>query len=166
VAAAPGAAARARTCKDLLRRLRTALGKERSGVTLLLATDRRMRVLNRLHRGKDTTTDVLSFPSGGPLEPGVDHLGEIAVSLGQAGRQARRARWPLGCELALLLTHGFLHLLGYDHETDDGTMRRLEARLLERVARVRLERRSLPWGDEPAPVARTRRGARSRRHDD
>ena len=106
-----------------------------------------MRTLNRRHRGKDRTTDVLSFPAGGDLEPGVAHLGEIAVSLPQAVRQARQARWPLRSELALLLTHGFLHLLGYDHEADDGEMRRLEERLLAQVARVTLQARAVPWGD-------------------
>lgn len=163
MAAAPRAAARAGACRDLLLRLRAALAVEGAGVTVLLATDRRMRDLNRRHRGRDGTTDVLSFPSGGSLEPGVDHLGEIAISLSQAGRQARRAGWSLGSELALLLTHGFLHLLGFDHETDDGTMRRLEARLLKRVARVRLEARALPWGEDPIPPIRPRRPATARR---
>jgi len=122
-----------------------------------------MRALNRRHRGQDRTTDVLSFPAAGTLEPGVAHLGEIAISLGQAGRQARLAGWPLRSELALLLTHGFLHLLGYDHETDDGTMRRLEARLLQRVAGVRLSRRALPWGVDPPRRPRASRKARMRR---
>jgi probable rRNA maturation factor len=110
-----------------------------------------MRRLNRRHRGEDRTTDVLSFPAGGTLEPGAAHLGDIAISLSRAARQARRARWPLRSELALLVTHGFLHLLGYDHETDNGTMRRIEARLLRRVAGVSLAGRALPWGAPPVP---------------
>jgi probable rRNA maturation factor len=123
-----------------------------------------VRELNRRHRRRDRSTDVLSFPSGGELEPGVPHLGEIAVSLPQAVRQARRARWPLRSELALLLTHGFLHLLGYDHEADHGEMRRLEERLLGEVAGVKLATRALPWGDPakhpspPRPAARRTRG--------
>jgi ssRNA-specific RNase YbeY (16S rRNA maturation enzyme) len=51
--------------------------------------------------------------------------------------------------MSLLVTHGFLHLLGYDHERDDGEMRRLEERLLTRAGGVSLKRRRLPWGDVP-----------------
>jgi probable rRNA maturation factor len=155
VAGAPGAAAHAGACRDLLLRLRRAL-HQGAGVTLLLATDRALRSLNRRHRGLDRATDVLSFPAAGTLEPGVAHLGEIAVSLGTAARQARRAAWPLDSEIALLVTHGFLHLLGYDHETDDGTMRRLEERLLRRVAGVSLTHRALPWGEGPGRRTRHR----------
>lgn len=136
--------------RRLLLGLRRATRKSDCGVTLLLTGDREIRTLNRRHLGQDRTTDVLSFPAMDSLEPGVAHLGDIAVSLPQARRQARRAGWPIGSELALLVTHGFLHLLGHDHETDDGTMHRLEARLLEKVARVRLDRRRLPWGTVPS----------------
>jgi len=138
--------------RRLLLGLRRATRKSGCGVTLLLAGDREIRTLNRRHLGQDRTTDVLSFPAMDALEPGVEHLGDIAVSLPRARRQARRAGWPIGSELALLVTHGYLHLLGHDHETDDGTMHRLEARLLEQVARVRLDRRRLPWGTAPARV--------------
>ena len=93
---------------------------------------------------------MLSFPAQGDLEPGRPHLGDIAISVSQAARQARRARWRLGDEISLLLTHGFLHLLGYDHETDGGEMRRLEEGLLDRAARVRLARRRVPWGEAGA----------------
>jgi probable rRNA maturation factor len=150
---APGAAAETVRCRRLLGALRRAMRREGAGLELLLADDRTIRRLNRRHRGEDRTTDVLSFPAGGDLEPGAPHIGAIAISLPQAARQARAAGWPRRSELALLLTHGFLHLLGYDHETDDGTMRRLEARLLRRVARVTLDRRRIPWGDAPAPHA-------------
>lgn len=132
--------------RRLLLALRRATRRPGSGVTLLLTSDREIRTLNRRHLGHDRVTDVLSFPSEEPLEPGVPHLGDIAVSLPRARRQARRAGWPLRSEMALLVTHGYLHLLGHDHETDDGTMHRLEARLLRRVAGVRLDLRRLPWG--------------------
>jgi probable rRNA maturation factor len=160
VAGAPGAAAHADACRNLLVRLRGALHQS-AGVTLLLATDRTLRTLNRRHRGLDRATDVLSFPAAGTLEPGVAHLGEIAISLGTAARQARRAGWPLGSEIALLVTHGFLHLLGYDHETDDGTMHRLEERLLRRLGGVSLEHRALPWGDVPGRGTRRRAAKRA-----
>jgi probable rRNA maturation factor len=142
-------------CAALLGRLRRVLRRPRHGVVLLLATDATVRRLNRTHRGLDRVTDVLSFPAEGELEPGRPHLGEIAIAVPQAARQARRAGWPARAEMSLLVVHGFLHLLGYDHETDDGTMRRLEARLLQRTAGVALARRRLPWGEAEAA-----RGAR------
>jgi len=115
-------------------------------VTLRLATDAEVRRLNRAFLGHDRTTDVLSFPHRGELEPGSRHLGDLAVSVPRARRQARRAGWTLEEEMALLVTHGFLHLLGYDHEVDDGTMRRLEERLLAGAGGVSLRRRRAPWG--------------------
>jgi probable rRNA maturation factor len=141
-----GGQSEAAASRRLLTALRTATRRRTSGLTLLLAGDREVRTLNRRFLGHDRATDVLSFPAGGELEPGTPYLGEIAVSLPRARVQARRARWPLRSEMALLLTHGYLHLLGHDHETDGGVMHRLEERLLRRVARVRLERRALPWG--------------------
>lgn len=123
-----------------------------AGVTLLLASDATLRRLNRDFLGRDRTTDVLAFPAEGDLEPGRPHLGEVAISVARAARQARRAGWPLREEIALLVTHGFLHLLAYDHEKDDGTMRRLESALLRRAAHVSIDRRRLPWGQGRATV--------------
>ncbi len=153
-------------CRRVLLRLLKETGHAGSGLTLLLATDAVVRRLNRRFRRKDATTDVLSFPSSGELEPGEPHLGEIAISVPQAARQARRARWAIGSEMALLLTHGFLHLLGYDHEHDDGTMRRLESQLLRSAAGVAIARRRLPWGESQPPSRKARpRGARRPGHD-
>jgi len=153
-------------CRRFLHRLLHDTHRAAAGVTLLLASDATVRRLNRQFLRKDRATDVLSFPSGGDLEPGCEHLGEIAVSVPQAARQARRAGWSLREEAALLITHGFLHLLGYDHETDDGTMRRLEEILLRRSGIV-LARRRLPWGGVAS--AGTRRcpgsGRRRRAHE-
>jgi probable rRNA maturation factor len=136
-------------CSRLLGRLLRATRRARWGVTLLLASDAEVRRLNRVFRGEDRSTDVLSFPARDVLEPGRPHLGDLAVSVPQARRQARRARWTVQEEVALLVTHGYLHLLGYDHEVDDGEMRRLEERLLARAASVSLKRRRLPWGEAP-----------------
>lgn len=83
-----------------------------------------MRSLNRQFRGKDHATDVLSFPSG---ERGF--LGDIVIAAGVAARQAREAGHALTTELRVLALHGLLHLLGYDHEADEGRMARAEARL-------------------------------------
>jgi probable rRNA maturation factor len=93
-------------------------------VTIALVTDQRMRALNRQFRGVDASTDVLSFPAA---EAG--NLGDIAIARGVAGRQAKAAGHSAGAELRVLALHGLLHLAGYDHETDDGEMARVEARL-------------------------------------
>jgi probable rRNA maturation factor len=101
-----------------------------TGFSIVLAGDARVRRLNRDFRGKDASTDVLSFPSGVlELPDGTRPLGEIVISVAQAARQAARAGHSLASELRLLVIHGYLHLLGYDHEVDDGTMMRLQARL-------------------------------------
>lgn len=123
--------------RRFLGRLADEIPAGRAGeVTVLLAGDATMRRLNRVFRGKDATTDVLSFPSGGGARPdGSAPLGEIAISVPQAERQARRARHPLGREIELLALHGYLHLLGYDHEVDGGTMMRLQARLARKLLR-------------------------------
>jgi probable rRNA maturation factor len=96
-------------------------------VTIAIVPDGRIRALNRQYRGKDQTTDVLSFSAG---EPG--QLGDIVIARGVAQRQAGRAGHSLGTELRVLALHGLLHLLGYDHETDEGQMRRVEQRLRRR----------------------------------
>jgi len=87
-----------------------------------------MRGLNREWRGMDRPTDVLSFPSG---EKGF--LGDLVIDLPYAARQARRLGHPVSREVQLLLAHGILHLLGHDHETDDGKMFRLQRRLVRRA---------------------------------
>lgn len=98
-------------------------------VSLVLAGDRLLHRLNRTYRGKDRPTDVLSFPAGG----GEAGLGDVVVSVQTAERNARGLGRTLGQELDVLALHGFLHVLGYDHETDDGTMDRLERRLRRRL---------------------------------
>jgi len=98
-------------------------------VTLVLAGDRLLHRLNREFRGKDRPTDVLSFPGDG----GEGGLGDVAISVETAERNARELGRTLAQELDVLAVHGFLHVLGYDHETDDGTMERLERRLRRRL---------------------------------
>jgi probable rRNA maturation factor len=115
------------------RRLRRVLGRAAralrvSGeVALVLAGDRTLHRLNRDYRGKDEPTDVLSFPGA---EAG---LGDIVISVPTAERNARRLGRTLPQEIDVLALHGFLHVLGYDHETDDGTMDRLEGRLRRQI---------------------------------
>jgi len=98
-------------------------------VALVLTSDAPVRRLNARYRGKDAPTDVLSFPGPG----GEASLGDILISLDTAARNARRLRRTLAQELDVLALHGFLHVLGYDHETDDGTMDRIEGRLRRRL---------------------------------
>jgi len=123
------------------------------GVSVLFTGDAEMRALNKKFRRRDRSTDVLSFPwEGAPGEP---YLGDIAISVPTARRQAARAGWRIGEELEFLLLHAVLHLLGHDHETDTGEMDRIQTRL----ARTLLGR-GIP-GIELAPARRPSRGSRS-----
>jgi probable rRNA maturation factor len=98
--------------------------RARGEMTVAIVPDPRVRTLNRQYRRKDTPTDVLSFPSD---ERG--YLGDVVIAAGVARRQAAEAGHSLQTELRVLALHGLLHLLGYDHERDEGQMRRLERRL-------------------------------------
>ncbi len=101
----------------------------RGELSLVLAGDGLLRRLNRVYRGKDKATDVLSFPGEG----GEAGLGDIVISVPTAAKNARGLGRTLAQELDVLALHGFLHVLGYDHETDDGTMDRIEGRLRKRL---------------------------------
>ena len=100
-------------------------------VDVLLTTDAELKRLNRIFRGKNKPTDVLSFPA--ELLPGlpVEHqrAGDLAVSLETAARQAVQFRHSLDLEIRILLLHGLLHLAGHDHESDSGEMASLERHL-------------------------------------
>lgn len=104
-----------------------------SSATLLLVGDAMMQGLNSKFRGRDYPTDVLSFPVGGDQ----DYLGDIVISVETARRQALRRGSSLPRELRVLGLHGLLHLLGHDHETDDGQMRRIEYRLRRKLGITR-----------------------------
>ena len=121
----------------------TAPARARGSVTIAVVSDARVRALNRDYRKKDQNTDVLSFPAADPPSGGHNHrargaglvepagafLGDVVIAAGVARRQAREAGHSLQTELRILALHGLLHLLGYDHEHDDGRMARLERRL-------------------------------------
>lgn len=96
----------------------------RGTVFIAILPDARVKALNRKYRRTNKTTDVLSFPS--TLAP---FLGDIAISRGIAQKQAKMLGHSLVTELRVLALHGLLHLLGYDHESDNGRMARVEARL-------------------------------------
>jgi probable rRNA maturation factor len=114
---------------------RVAPPRARGGVSVALVSDQRVRALNRTYRRQDYATDVLSFcePSALGFQPSAlspqPFLGEIVIARGVARRQAREARHSERTELRILALHGLLHLLGYDHERDNGRMRRMERRL-------------------------------------
>ncbi len=116
-----------------LRRLAVAalerLGAGPVEVGVLFCDDATIRTLNRHFRAKDAPTDVLSFPAGFAQPEGPIYLGDIAISLETARRQADRAGVDLDVELGILLVHALVHLCGFDHETDGGEMAALEARL-------------------------------------
>ena len=107
-----------------------ALGGLRREVSVYFCGDRRMAGLNRRWRRRNGPTDVLAFPSG---ETDARFLGDIVISVPYARRQARRRGESPSRELDRLLLHGYLHLLGYDHETDNGEMDALEAKLRRRL---------------------------------
>ncbi len=105
--------------------------------------------MNLKHRGKDKTTDVLSFPQfEADIKDIPEHknqmplsLGDIVVNLHQAKRQAIENNTTLYNEIARLLFHGLLHLLGYDHEKNAYQARRMaaaEAKLLEKVIKTKV----------------------------
>ena len=93
------------------------------GFTCLIADDAELRRLNKTFLGKDYATDVLSFP-----EPGGEAMGEIAISAQRAAEQAAEHGHELRQEIEILMLHGVLHLLGMDHEKDEGQMARAETR--------------------------------------
>jgi probable rRNA maturation factor len=113
----------------------TAPARARGEVTVALVSDGRMRALNRSFRGKDSATDVLSFPTASQHDAAgnPNYLGDIVIATGVAQRQAEEAGHSVGTEFRILALHGLLHLLGYDHETDDGQMARVERKLRRRA---------------------------------
>jgi len=114
----------ARQLRPWLIRLLAEVAPAALSLGVRFASDREVRRANRAFRGKDKPTDVLSFPG----EEG-GHLGDILISVPTARRQAAAAGQPVERELRILLLHGVLHCLGYDHETDQGEMERVERRL-------------------------------------
>jgi len=112
-----------------------------ANISVLLVGDDRMRQLNLAYRGIDRTTDVLSFSQleGLSMNRGTAVLGDIVISAGQAARQAADRGVGLDQELASLLVHGLLHLIGYDHEKNRyqaGKMKEKEKELLDALKKM------------------------------
>ena len=107
------------------RKVLIATGEEIGEVSIAFVNDRTMRGLNRKFRGKNKTTDVLTFPG--------EDACEIVISVDRAKRQAAAEKHSLPTEVRYLLLHGILHGLGYDHETDNGEMNALELEVRAKV---------------------------------
>ncbi len=118
-------------------------------LNLLVCGDQRIKSINRNFRDKDKVTDVLSFPVQNNLrhnkkldwiQSGELSLGDLVISMPQAQRQAREFGLSMEEEMVHLFFHGYLHLLGYDHEVsvkEEKLMESLEAKLLDRFAKKR-----------------------------
>lgn len=108
------------------------MGRTNAELGVRLVTDAQIARLNKRYRGKVYPTDVLSFP----IEPKI-LLGDVVISLPTAARQAREKKHSLRQECLVLLVHGILHLLGYDHQTerDYRRMHRRELALLGLLTR-------------------------------
>ena len=103
-------------------------------IELIIADDETMLALNSEHRGKENTTDVLSFPLETPFteQPIFEvPLGSIIIAASFVKEKATQLGHSEQDELSLLFIHGMLHLLGFDHEVDDGQMRQKEKELIE-----------------------------------
>ncbi|HXG53533.1 MAG TPA: rRNA maturation RNase YbeY [candidate division Zixibacteria bacterium] len=122
------------------RRVLELLGRERSELSIALVGNPEIRRLNARYRGQDRPTDVLAFP----LEeraPGCELLGDVVISVPKAREQARERGRSLAEEMATLLIHGILHLVGYDHERsprEARAMRRLERKLYRELCESRV----------------------------
>ena len=130
--------------ESFLRRVKNELGLEEAGLTVCLVSDAEISRMNETYRKKKGPTDVLSFPMMARRRPARlrrgsrtvkegEYLGDIAISPATAQRYAKKNGRKLSSELQVLILHGVLHLLGYDHETDRGKMDRIEQKLRKRL---------------------------------
>lgn len=114
------------------RRILRLLDQNDCELSVALVGDDEIRGLNGRYRSRDEPTDVLSFPIEDPPPSGPRLIGDVVISVEKAARQARQRRRPLDDELEVLLIHGILHNLGYDHERspeDEREMRAMERRV-------------------------------------
>jgi probable rRNA maturation factor len=119
--------------RNLVERMLSAAGEPNAALSVEFIGDRRMRRLNAQYRGRHMTTDVLAFAMREAPGPRSTLLGDVVISMPRAAKQAAEQRHPVQHELGVLLIHGILHLLGYDHERgapEARRMRRKERALL------------------------------------
>jgi probable rRNA maturation factor len=130
-------ALRSRQVRSIGERMLRHLGREEHELSILLTDDAFIQTLNETHRGKNRPTDVLAFAQneGEGTPTPMDHglLGDVVISLDTAERQARGRKHSLVDEVSFLLAHGILHLLGYDHQTDEeeAIMNAMTSKLVE-----------------------------------
>lgn len=124
-----------RQWREFVGRALREIDSSKQGATIVFVSDAAIRKLNRQFRDKDQVTDVLSFPNEAePFETeNQTHLGEVVISVQRATVQAKQNGLRFSNEVEQLILHGLLHLCGYDHETDDGEMNRLELRLRKKL---------------------------------
>jgi probable rRNA maturation factor len=133
-----------RPLEVFLRRVKHELGLDEADLTVCLVSDAEIARMNETFRKKKGATDVLSFPAVARRRPvrlqrgwnrmkTGEYLGDIAISPATARRYAKRNGRRLSSELRVLILHGVLHLLGYDHETDRGEMDGVERKLRRRL---------------------------------
>ena len=139
---------------------KTAGFRDSYSLTVLLSDNRRLKALNRRFRGKDKPTNVLSFPANdtGPRQEGSQpHLGDIVLAFETIEREAKSEHKPLTHHLAHLAVHGFLHLVGYDHERDK------DAHRMEQAERDILRQLKIPdpYRVEPATKKTSLRRAKA-----
>jgi probable rRNA maturation factor len=117
--------------RKFINELETSVGEaEGRRFAVAFVSDERMSQLNSTFRGKDSTTDVLSFPhEPDEFDPDRSNLGDIVISAEQAKKQAKENELSLDSEIKQLILHGLLHLCGFDHETDKGEMNARELEL-------------------------------------
>lgn len=101
--------------KELLKRLTARYKLNNPEITLVFVDNRAIKKLNKKYLKKDAPTDVLSFPMGEKSANGKFYLGDIVISVPEAFKQCFSQEHGLERELELLTSHGFLHLLGYEH---------------------------------------------------
>ena len=141
IAIAPSArAAPSETRNVIARAIQAAAAAMRSPgtVSVLVEDDAAIRVLNRQWRGIEKPTNVLSFPAAAMPSRAAKYLGDIAISYETVLREAQTAARPYAHHLAHLAVHGFLHLVGYDHQAD------LEAEKMEELERNILNGLGIP----------------------
>ena len=110
------------------------LNLKSDSVAIAFVTDTKIARLNKTYRKKNKPTDVLSFPAQSGKRPNKDKfLGDIAIAPAVARRYAKKNGRSLQSEICILILHGILHLLGYDHETDRGQMDRIEHKLRRKL---------------------------------
>ncbi len=112
-----------------------AIDSTKQSVTIVFVSDAAIKKLNRQFRGKNYSTDVLSFPTKAEdfETDNQANLGEVVISVERAAAQAKENGLTFSNEVEQLILHGLLHLSGYDHETDNGEMSRLELRLRKKL---------------------------------